>query len=710
MTEGDPRASAGWRTMRTTLKNGSRVVWWGLCLAALMSTGCELITAPDRTLIPGSGGTAGAGGVGGTGGTGGTTTSGECAVAEDCPDPGNECLVRTCVEKACASVPVAEGTEVAGQADGDCQSVVCDGAGATRSDDDDADIPKDGKQCTADTCAGGVPSNTPVAAGTACGAGGALYCDDGGECVGCLTDAQCGTASECSSPVCDLGTCKTNFTAPGTPVATQTEGDCLEVQCDGVGGTKSVEQNTDITDDGNACTQDVCLGGAATHPNSPSGAACADGGIKCDGAGTCVACLSGLDCGSGVCTAHVCAAPECSDGVKNGPETDVDCGGSCPPCGTGAVCAVTDDCTSKVCTGSVCQAASCSDTVKNGSESDVDCGGSCLKCGPGLACGGNADCKGGNCTGNTCVPTCTDTVKNGAETDVDCGGSCAAKCANSKNCGANTDCASAHCLGSNPGVCVQCIAALDCPATGNECIDRTCDANACGTTNLDQTHTLSTGQASGNCQKIVCNGAGGTVSVDDPADLPASNTVCLTVPACSGAPLTPSFTPAAQGASCVADNQAPKKVCGGGAKAGVCVECNSIADCPATGNECIAATCNNNVCGTTNLDQSHTLSTGQTSGNCQKIVCNGAGGTISIDDAADLPVSNTACLMSPACTGAPLTPSFTPAAQGDSCTTDNQPPKRVCGGGGLAGVCVECNGDADCTAPTPTCSSNVCVP
>jgi hypothetical protein len=276
----------------------------------------------------------------------------------------------------------------------------------------------------------------------------------------------------------------------------------------------------------------------------------------------------------------------------------------------------------------------------------------------------------------------------------------------------------------------------------------------CATANLDQTHTLSTGQSAGDCQKIVCDGAGSTMSVNDATDLPSGTEVCLTSPACVGVPLAPTFTPAAKDTDCTADNMAPKHLCGdpavpalagtcvecnaaadcagagascsgntfksgatcsaaGACVAGVttacaamgkvcnalvgCVQCNTVADCPATGNECVVATCNG-TCGTSNLGNTHVVSTGQSPGDCQKVVCNGAGGTTSIDDPTDLPTSSTVCLTNPACAGAPLAPSFTPATAGNDCSADNQSPKHVCGSGVFSGVCVQCNGDADCSA------------
>ena len=42
--------------------------------------------------------------------------------------------------------------------------------------------------------------------------------------------------------------------------------------------------------------------------------------------------------------------PDCTDGARNGTETDVDCGGSaCPACGPGSACGAFSDCTTQVC-------------------------------------------------------------------------------------------------------------------------------------------------------------------------------------------------------------------------------------------------------------------------------------------------------------------------------------------------------------------------
>lgn len=102
----------------------------------------------------------------------------------------------------------------------------------------------------------------------------------------------------------------------------------------------------------------------------------------------------------------------------------------------------------------------------------------------------------------------------------------------------------------------------------------------------------------------------------------------------------------------------------------------------------------------------------QTPGNCQKVVCDGSGGTKSVHDPTDLPTSTTACLVSPACTSMPLAKAFTPAATGTSCSADGVAGKKVCGNtsSAFSGTCVECTADTHCTAGTCNTALATCIP
>jgi hypothetical protein len=173
---------------------------------------------------------------------------------------------------------------------------------------------------------------------------------------------------------------------------------------------------------------------------------------------------------SSVCVAEVCQQATCSDGTRNGQETDVDCGGpTCSGCSAGDNCISASDCASGICTGGTCEAApSCTDGTKNGSETDIDCGGtSCPKCADGKLCSVPGDCVSGICTGGICqpAPTCIDGIKNGSETDIDCGGPTCPQCANGKTCSVSSDCTSGLCSG---GTCQAATTCSDGVKNGNE--------------------------------------------------------------------------------------------------------------------------------------------------------------------------------------------------------------------------------------------------
>ena len=100
------------------------------------------------------------------------------------------------------------------------------------------------------------------------------------------------------------------------------------------------------------------------------------------------------------------ATASCTDGLRDGAETDVDCGGgTCPQCTAGKQCVIYSDCSSSVCKGGMCQPPSCTDGIKNGAETDVDCGGgTCPQCPPGKQCAVASDCSSSVCSSGFCYP------------------------------------------------------------------------------------------------------------------------------------------------------------------------------------------------------------------------------------------------------------------------------------------------------------------
>jgi len=100
--------------------------------------------------------------------------------------------------------------------------------------------------------------------------------------------------------------------------------------------------------------------------------------------------------------------PACVDPAKQGSTgtddtTDTSSTGD-PPTGTTEPTTTESVMTSDPVTSTTEPPAGCSDGQKNGDETDVDCGGSCGACEGGAACGGDADCTSNKCDDGTCFP------------------------------------------------------------------------------------------------------------------------------------------------------------------------------------------------------------------------------------------------------------------------------------------------------------------
>ncbi len=167
-------------------------------------------------------------------------------------------------------------------------------------------------------------------------------------------------------------------------------------------------------------------------------------------------------------------SPNCSNGVRDGVETDIDCGGAsaceclpgtpwwdcyfggspgmvcgvlgCGGCEDGKRCRSDRDCLNRVCKagsdflclfgrcGGTCASPTCGDGVRNGDEIGVDSGGACCRNGvrdgdeSGVDTGGSCCLDGVQDGDETAVDSggscCVNHLQNGDETGVDCGGSC----------------------------------------------------------------------------------------------------------------------------------------------------------------------------------------------------------------------------------------------------------------------------------------------
>ncbi|MFO7567894.1 MAG: hypothetical protein R6X02_34960 [Enhygromyxa sp.] len=178
----------------------------------------------------------------------------------------------------------------------------------------------------------------------------------------------------------------------------------------------------------------------------------------------------------------LCIVPSCTDGVKNGDETDVDCGGGCDPCGDHQGCSIAADCQSGVCAGSFCAAPGCGDAVQNGDETDLDCGGQCNGCAEGKSCNVDGDCLSQYCAAGQCAAAdclvdadcssfnsqCTTGVCNAQKTCDAVAANNGGACNDGDNCTTGETCNAGSCGGGNP---------VNCSSLSNACNLGVCNPN-----------------------------------------------------------------------------------------------------------------------------------------------------------------------------------------------------------------------------------------
>ena len=308
-----------------------------------------------------------------------------------------------------------------------------------------------GGSSTATTGAGGAGGNTSATSTSGGASSGSVGSSTStGMILGgpCALDAECKTVNDtlCGAGRCLQGKCVFKVLQNDGNSFSQIYGDCHVAKCS-LAQLQNDKNNNDVYDDGNECTDDICTDGMPS--NGPSaGNSCGANGV-CNSLGACVQCTANdtTKCvGSKPhCVNGYCSAESCLNGVLDGTETDKDCGGpDCEPCGPGLHCNGAPDCSSDVCAlpapnapDKLCLIAICSDGVKNGAETDIDCGGpgsgcpDTSRCVAGKHCSRPGDCNSGVCQAGVCkAPSCTDGVKNGTEKGVDCGalGCLVAKC------------------------------------------------------------------------------------------------------------------------------------------------------------------------------------------------------------------------------------------------------------------------------------------
>ena len=141
-----------------------------------------------------------------------------------------------------------------------------------------ADCPESSVLCVSHECINGVCRLQNTAEGQPCTANEADVCDGQGQCVQCTQAAHCTSIVEeqCTRRACVENTCQTQYLSQQSPAgpALQQPGDCKIVVCDGFGGTKPINDDTDTPNDDNGCTTDSCLNGSEVHAKVATGTPC----------------------------------------------------------------------------------------------------------------------------------------------------------------------------------------------------------------------------------------------------------------------------------------------------------------------------------------------------------------------------------------------------------------------------------------------------
>ncbi|NUP08097.1 MAG: hypothetical protein HOW73_18780 [Polyangiaceae bacterium] len=240
-------------------------------------------------------------------------------------------------------------------------------------------------------------------------------------------------------------------------------------------------------------------------------------------------------------------------------------------------------------------------------------------------------------------------------------------------------------IGDAAGTCneqgncvVECDLTTPCPTS--DCFTAQCKNDICKFEYFDVPTTPL--DIANDCKQSVCNADHEPTTVADSADLPVADALECTIEECIGD--VGMHTPSAVGTPCA------NGYCDA---AGGCVECIIADHC--AGGPCNAPQCVDGTCVDMPVQTGNPCLTG--SG-----VCSAAGACVQCIDAAlhcapDTACNDNSCNASGTCVG-------TPVQTGNPCLIGS----GVCSAGG---ACVECVGDAQCSAPEPKClvAQNACV-
>ena len=554
------------------------------------------------------------------------TLPASCTSDAECPVP-NPCNVALCTpEGLCSFRPDDDNSGLLEQTDGDCQAARCSVGAIEQVPDDDPPI---GEACVRTfSCRDGVAVEEMVADGTPCELGSSFgLCLDGACVVRCEIDSDCKDGEACTIDTCGSDNLCDNEPLDNVTSPDERPGDCNDSICT-LGEEVMVANDSQLPDDGQPCTDDLCNQGVPEHPPLAIGSPCSGVGREqlCNALGDCVECNGSPDCAP----LEPIDTPDC-ESLACSPEGV--CSRDFQPAGTplNATLQVAGDCKARVCDGMgdedvnpatdisdlPLDALECTDDVCTGpvpsnpfKPIDTPCGtslvcnavGQCIGCNSDNNCDVDTDCTDWSCNLGTSAcepafaaagtPTSNQTAQDCQQEVCDGAGVPVQVNDNGDPIIDLNPCTRDECVGGTPqnppepidtacmgsmfcnaiGSCVQCNNNGQCNGGDDICESDNCVLESC----MVQPHSAMTPapagfQTSMDCQIVLCDGLGDVNPLPalDPGDF-ADDMIECTADACNGT--MTEHTPRMVGTPCSGG------FCDG---ASSCVECIDNGDCAA---------------------------------------------------------------------------------------------------------------------------------